>query len=373
METHGAFRCLFALRPAWPLNGCGRPANYGPVPDFWLQSEKTCRTQAQDTEEWQAGITAVGPAAVATEKDGAIDHAMASEWGKNGPDLSGQHFTGIGAWEYNLVLHQLNWTDGVYALFGLPPGIPLERAAIVEMYHDDSRAQMQALRAHLLRHGGAFTLDARIWAANGEMRWMRLNAGVVMREGRAVRLFGTKQDISREREALDRLRERAEFDALTGLPNRGAFEAQRHALIHGRAPEVTALALVDLDHFKQINDRWGHEAGDECLRVTADRLRRNFSSLAFLARYGGDEFALLWRGRVDRTFLDRRFHQAEGALSQPVFWEGRLIPMSVSIGVALRSEQLAAQELFRRADQALYRAKAAGRSATVIEGASAAA
>jgi diguanylate cyclase (GGDEF)-like protein len=228
---------------------------------------------------------------------------------------------------------------------------------------------MEALRAHLLQHGGAFTLDAQIWTAKGARRWMRLNASVATENGEPVRLFGTKQDISHERETLVRLRERAEYDVVTGLPNRAAFEAQWDALAHGGAPEVTAIGLVDLDRFKQINDRWGHDAGDECLRVTADRLRRSFASLAFIARYGGDEFALLWRGRIDLTFLEWWFSRAEIAISQPILWEGELIPVTVSIGLAPRQPEIAPRDLFRLADRALYRAKAAGRSATFIEGA----
>jgi diguanylate cyclase (GGDEF)-like protein/PAS domain S-box-containing protein len=283
--------------------------------------------------------------------------------------LSADHFTGVGGWEYDLRQHRLTWTDGVYDIFGLPQGMALDRAAIVEMYHDDSRVQMEALRAHLLQHGGAFTLDAQIWTANGARRWMRLNASVATENGEPVRLFGTKQDISHERETLVRLRERAEYDVVTGLPNRAAFEAQWDALAHGGAPEVTAIGLVDLDRFKQINDRWGHDAGDECLRVTADRLRRSFASLAFIARYGGDEFALLWRGRIDLTFLEWWFSRAEIAISQPILWEGELIPVTVSIGLAPRQPEIAPRDLFRLADRALYRAKAAGRSATFIEGA----
>lgn len=283
--------------------------------------------------------------------------------------LPDAHFAGIGAWEYDLRGDRLTWTGGVYDIFDLPHGAAIDRRSIVEMYHEESRRKMEALRAHLLRHGGAFTLEAQIWTARGSLRWMRLNAGVTVENGRPIRLFGSKQDISHEREALARLRERAEYDALTCLPNRGVFEGQWQALLQGRADDITALGLIDLDHFKAINDTWGHDAGDECLRVTADRLRRCVSGLAFLARYGGDEFVLLWRGRIDRTFLDWRFRLAELALSQPIPWEGRLIPISVSIGLALRTLNSSPQDLFRRADQALYRAKAINRSATVIEGA----
>lgn len=303
-----------------------------------------------------------------TRSDDAIDQPAAL-MSQTNFSLPLEHFVGVGVWECDLRTQRLNWTAGVYELFGLPSGVPLDRTAIAQMYDDESRQRMETLRAHVIRHGGAFTMEARIRTASGTPRWMRLTAGVAIENGMAMRLFGTKQDISHERAAMERLRERAEYDALTGLPNRGAFEARWRDVMQGRTPEVTALGLVDLDHFKQINDNWGHEAGDECLRVTADRLRRSFSGLAFLARYGGDEFALLWRGRIDRTFLGWRFGRAENALSQPIVWEGQIIPVSVSIGLALRPVSGGAGDLFRRADQALYRAKAAGRSATVIEGA----
>lgn len=282
------------------------------------------------------------------------------------PDV---HFAGVGAWEYDLNRDRLTWSGGVYDIFDLPRGAAIDRRTIVEMYHEESRRKMEALRAHVLKHGGAFTLEAKIWTFKGALRWMRLNAGVTVENGRAVRLFGFKQDISQEREALVRLRERAEHDALTSLPNRGMFEAQWQAVMGGGAEDVTAVGLIDVDHFKRINDNWGHEAGDECLRITAARLRQSFAGLAFLARYGGDEFALLWRGRIDRTFLDWRFRRAELALSQPISWEGHLIPISVSIGLALRTPESQPRDLFRQADQALYRAKAINRSATVIEGA----
>lgn len=293
---------------------------------------------------------------------------MLNRWTLDDATPPAAHFSGIGAWEYDLRQDRLSWTAGVYDIFGLPRGAPLNRAAIVDMYHDDSRDKMEALRAHLLQHGGAFTMEAQIWAATGVLRWIRLNAGVAVEGGRSVRLFGSIQDISHERETLAQLRERAEYDALTGLPNRGAFEVRWLALTQGQAEDVTAVGLIDVDHFKRINDQWGHDAGDECLRVTADRLRRCFSGLAFFARYGGDEFALLWRGRIDRTFLDWRFQRAQLALSEPIPWDGHLIPITISIGLALRTPEMLPRDLFRRADQALYRAKAAGRSATVIEG-----
>ena len=82
----------------------------------------------------------------------------------------------LGAWECDLETGKLSWTRGVYALFDLPCGAEVRRDEIVDMYHEASRLEMETLRANLVRCGAAFTLDAEIWTAGGQSRWMRLNA-----------------------------------------------------------------------------------------------------------------------------------------------------------------------------------------------------
>ena len=106
----------------------------------------------------------------------------------------------IGAWECNLKTEDLIWTDGVYDLFELPRGSTLVRASIVNLYVDDSRRQMQRMRADAIRTGGSFTLDAKIRTAGNKSRWMRLSAQTVLQLGRPVRIFGAKQDITHEKE-----------------------------------------------------------------------------------------------------------------------------------------------------------------------------
>ena len=101
----------------------------------------------------------------------------------------------IGAWECNLETGDLVWTDGVYDLFEITRGSAVDRASIVDLYDEDSRRQMERLRAEAIRHGGSFTLDARIWTSRGASRWMRLTADVAYEHGRPSRLFGAKQDI----------------------------------------------------------------------------------------------------------------------------------------------------------------------------------
>ena len=276
----------------------------------------------------------------------------------------------IGAWECDLASQRLTWTDGVYDLFGFRRGSELRRSATVELYHDESRRQMERLRAALIAQGRSFTMDARICTAAGEARWMRLSAGVAHEHGRPVRIFGAKQDITHEKELWDRLRQFAEQDALTGLSNRRVFEARcaelsRHC---GHDGAVAALALVDLDDFKQINDRFGHSAGDECLRQVASRLARVFPDATVIARMGGDEFAVLLRapGGGVAASLER----ARRVLGRPVQWHAGPIPLGVSIGATVidRPQRFSPSQMFAEADSALYVAKAAGRNAVRLFG-----
>jgi diguanylate cyclase (GGDEF)-like protein/PAS domain S-box-containing protein len=279
-------------------------------------------------------------------------------------DQASQHAK-FGAWECNLETDELTWTDGVYDLFGLPRGLPLHRSMVVDCYHDDSRRLMECMRSEALAGGEPFSIDASIRTHRGEDRWMRLSGEVVFADGRPVRLFGSKQDITQEKELWDRLRQLAECDPLTGLANRGVFEARCHELAKRDLGDVSvsALALVDLDRFKDINDRLGHAAGDECLRQIGSRLYRLFGERNLVARIGGDEFALLLQGPRSAKQIKHTLAQALRILCRPVFWRDLRIDAGVSIGAALLKQPVCRDPslLFAEADSALYAAKAAGR------------
>lgn len=273
---------------------------------------------------------------------------------------------GIGAWECELKTEQLTWTDGVYDLFGLPRGSTVHRPSIVDLYHAGSRAEMERLRAGLIRSGQGFTLDARIMAADGSKRWMRLSANIAYSHNRPCRIFGAKQDITREKQMWQGLRRLAYSDPLTGLANRRAFDTRladlrRHAADSGA---LGALALVDLDLFKPINDRFGHAAGDDCLRQVARRLETVLSDAHLIARIGGDEFALLLCSTAGWPHLLLRLKQALAALSLPVVWKGHQLEISASIGAAMLQpgQGLDPERSFAEADAALYVAKAIGRN-----------
>lgn len=272
----------------------------------------------------------------------------------------------IGAWECDLVTEQLTWTDGVYELFELPRASTLYRASMLDLYDAESRPQMERLRAGILQRGGSFTLDARIHTAHGASRWMRLTAEAVHEHGRPARLYGAKQDITHEKQLWDNLRQLAEEDSLTGLANRRVFEARCSELARSAADDgaMAVLALVDLDRFKDINDRLGHAAGDECLRQIAARLHWACSDAVVIARIGGDEFAVLLQARLGRPQIAYMLERALRVLGRPVLWQNAHIALGASIGVSVlkRPHFQGVSQLFAEADAALYVAKAAGRN-----------
>jgi diguanylate cyclase (GGDEF)-like protein len=165
------------------------------------------------------------------------------------------------------------------------------------------------------------------------------------------------------------LRHAARIDALTGLLNRGALlkDGQDWLIRSQRDGHPLALMVLDLDRFKQINDRWGHQAGDVVLRHASAQLR--LSSLqhpdSLCGRYGGEEFVLV----LPRANLERARQLAESlrqALRQRPPPMPDATPVTVSIGVTLAQPEDNFEQLVARADRALYRAKAAGRDQVAL-------
>jgi diguanylate cyclase (GGDEF)-like protein len=245
-------------------------------------------------------------------------------------------------------------------------GNPLRRASIVDLYIDESRRDMELARAEVIRSGRAVTLDAEIRTWRGERRWMRLSINAVREGGRPVRIFGSKQDITSDRQAMESLRQQAETDPLTGLANRSLFQSRYREVVSDSLNYgfASALVLIDLDRFKELNDTFGHSAGDACLCEVARRLKQAFHNAGLVARLGSDEFALILHAPRSPARIALALRQAVMMLSRPLFWNGLRLEVGASIGVALvgRPHRRRITELFAEADIALYDAKAAGRN-----------
>ncbi len=168
--------------------------------------------------------------------------------------------------------------------------------------------------------------------------------------------------------AREEQRVRAMKDGLTGLWNRAAFlEIFKQELDRAeRAHASTGLLLLDLDHFKRINDSYGHLAGDAVLKEMALRFKQNVRSYDFVGRYGGEEFLVALPG-CDRMQLRRRAEGIRKAISNEPVRVGKVeIPVTVSVGAAAASEGAkSALDVLGVADRALYKAKDAGRNCSV--------
>ncbi|WP_300116128.1 GGDEF domain-containing protein [Sphingobium sp.] len=160
--------------------------------------------------------------------------------------------------------------------------------------------------------------------------------------------------------AMAELRHLSEIDQMTGLFNRATFLRR---LEQARAAAPGVCLLIDVDHFKTINDRWGHATGDQPLTAIAGGLRRSVRADDICGRMGGEEFAIYLLGMTGETgaLLADRIRLAVEALSVRND-EGHAVPLTVSIGCAADENGATAEMLLRRADLAMYAAKAAGRN-----------
>ena len=224
---------------------------------------------------------------------------------------------------------------------------------------------MERLRARAIDRACPFIMEAQIIRSDGERRWMKLSADVVRQHGRTTKLYGLKQDITEEKKRWEALRQLAECDPLTGLINRAVYEkmflnAVRPQNEMGRSG---ALVLVDLDEFKQINDRFGHAAGDACLRVAAQRIASAFDDAPIVARIGGDEFAVLVDASLSSYALEHRVANLLIDLRQPIEWRGCQLTFGASVGIAPVDDPYHhdPEAMFSIADEALYAAKRAGK------------
>jgi diguanylate cyclase (GGDEF)-like protein/PAS domain S-box-containing protein len=171
------------------------------------------------------------------------------------------------------------------------------------------------------------------------------------------------RDVTAKRKIMEDLEYTARHDSLTGLPNRSCFRARLEEHLNRTGDDAgTALLFLDLDQFKAVNDTLGHPAGDKLLQAAAARLRPCLRGRDLIARFAGDEFAIL---QTDVTCEDDIMSLAQriiGCLSEPYLLEGREVVVGVSIGVAVAQASGAnADDLLKKADIALYRAKSDGR------------
>ncbi|HET6689291.1 MAG TPA: PAS domain S-box protein [Miltoncostaeaceae bacterium] len=230
---------------------------------------------------------------------------------------------------------------------------------------EDLHADMALIEAILRGERAEYTMEKRYVRADGRVIWALLAVSLVTdADGVPLHFISQIQDISERRELEVRLREQAERDHLTGLYNRRRFheELRREIGRVARTGEAAMLAMIDLDRFKDVNDRDGHAAGDELLRAVGQALAARLRRSDTLGRLGGDEFAALLVGADEEAgsaiahMLVRAVHEVAGAAG----------PVSASVGLARIEADDEPDSVLARADEAMYAAKASGRGAVHV-------
>ena len=201
---------------------------------------------------------------------------------------------------------------------------------------------------------------------NGEVFWLHLKAEVIESNGRSAELVGAIQDITQQKKADQLIEYQANYDLLTGLPNRALFQDRlQTALLHAsRRSTRIAILFVDLDNFKSVNDNLGHDAGDEMLVETARRIHSCIRSIDTVARYSGDEFVALLVDIFSAGVASRIADDMVLALREPFSLGGRQVYCSASIGVSFYPDDGEHPDtLLIKSDQAMYEVKKSGRNA----------
>jgi diguanylate cyclase (GGDEF)-like protein/PAS domain S-box-containing protein len=262
-----------------------------------------------------------------------------------------------------------------FAMLGYAPGgLRLDTETWPLIVHPDDWEPVSELAQRVLRNEtDAFEAEFRMRHRDGHWVWILDRAQVYARDANGVptRTAGTHMDVSRRKEAELKLNYLADHDELTSLLNRrGSWQAiQRIHADSGRSRRPYALAIVDLDHFKQVNDTYGHAAGDKVLRSVAETLRSSVRESDWIGRWGGEEFVVALPGATEVQGLMALDRLRKTVAVRPIEIDGRPIQVTVSVGFAIsRARDDGLDAVLARADQALYRAKEAGRNQVCYSG-----
>ena len=319
-----------------------------------------------------------------------------------------QRIARLGSWEWNIAARWVKLSEECFPIAGLPrQDDGLADWFVWSRVVEDERARIEMLFREALASTGQMKFECRIARPNGQIRVVHMEAEVDRDEsGRAVAVHGVVQDITERKHAEDQIRQLANYDSLTGLPNRRFFRDQFGSALERARTSGTAVGVlfIDLDRFKQINDTLGHQVGDQLLREVAKRLyqcvRENDTvaraaeragpsqgvrppsigsatrSLAAgsqavpapsntnsVARLGGDEFTILLTDVSEPSIIEAVAQRILETMRKPFSFSGHELFVTASIGLAAYpADGSDVDTLLRKADIAMYAVKDSGRN-----------
>jgi diguanylate cyclase (GGDEF)-like protein/PAS domain S-box-containing protein len=244
------------------------------------------------------------------------------------------------------------------SILGFPSGSLAGHSVFDVVHHEDQPQMRQQLGALLADPAGVMRLQCRVRTADGQFRWFDFTASNQMGNPSLNGVVINARDISENRAFQERLEHEAQHDPLTGLPNRRRMHDKLDSTLRA---DAVAVLFVDLNGFKPVNDRHGHEVGDELLRQVADRLSACVRSDDVLSRVGGDEFVILMPGVVAPDDAISMAGRVRYVLELPFRIDGHEIGIGASVGVHLAPAATDPDEALRAADHAMYEIKHSSR------------
>jgi diguanylate cyclase (GGDEF)-like protein/PAS domain S-box-containing protein len=278
-----------------------------------------------------------------------------------------QRIANLKSWQLDIANGKVIWSEGLYNMYGFDPHqtAPSDTEQH-KLFTPESWSKLSTAMSKTIDTGVPYELELEIARKDGKNRWIWARGEAIRNEkGDIVNLHVVAQDITERKRAKEQLERIAHYDILTNMPNRVLLaDLLNQAMLQcKRRNRSLAVAFMDLDGFKAVNDLYGHNVGDELLIKLSQRMKEALREGDTLARIGGDEFIAVMVGlesiEDSKPVLKRLLKAAAG----PVNLDDAVIQVSASIGVSLYpQDHVDADLLMRHADQAMYVAKQAGKN-----------
>jgi diguanylate cyclase (GGDEF)-like protein/PAS domain S-box-containing protein len=277
--------------------------------------------------------------------------------------------SGDGVWDLNINTKKAFFSKKWKEMLGYgSQKITNNYSTLLSLIHkDDLPRFLQALNNCLHKKSDTYSLEYRLLCKDQSWKWV-LTRGMVVAwnvDGTAQRMVGTHTDITELKTSEEIIWKQANFDVLTGLPNRRMFFDQLKSEIKrmSRAKAMFALMFIDLDGFKQVNDKLGHHIGDRLLIEVSKRVTLCIRESDVFARLGGDEFTIIISGFETSNYVIKIADKILKSLNKPFNFDENEVIISASIGISIYPLDGATDDiLINHADSAMYTAKSKGKN-----------
>nr|WP_320116724.1 diguanylate cyclase [uncultured Desulfuromonas sp.] len=285
-----------------------------------------------------------------------------------------QKMAHLGSWHWTIAIDQLTWSDEIFRIMG---DEPQAYAPTFELFlakiHPDDRDNVDQATKEAIENQTDYQVEHRIIRPNGEIRHVREQAEMTFdEEHNIIGMVGTVQDITDIIILQQKLQKLAITDELTEALNRRQLfrEGEQLCKVASRYQSSFSVLFYDLDHFKSINDSYGHIVGDEVLQQVTEAVRSTLRETDILARYGGEEFCILapeTDHQQAEALAERIRINVQNHIIEPKHAPSFPFNVTISIGIAENRENETFSSVIDRADKATYQAKKNGRNCIVVD------